>query len=86
VKISPRRRAARAEQRDESRDPAFFWWMPLPGLALAAGWGLWEAANDSGADLADRLTSFVTALAWPGLVIFAITTFLVWLAWKVDLD
>ncbi|MEX2237164.1 MAG: hypothetical protein WEB00_06495 [Dehalococcoidia bacterium] len=55
--------------------------MPLAGLTLALGWAAWDASRG-----ADAAASFLEALAWPGLAIFAVTTFVVWLAWKVDLE
>lgn len=83
VKLSPGGRRAR---KPTAREPLFLWWMPLAGLALAAGWGIWEASRDAHEDTGERSLAFVTGLAWPGLAIFAVTTFLVWLAWKVDLE
>jgi hypothetical protein len=56
--------------------------MPLAGIVLSVGWAAWEAIDESG----DSLSAFAQALIWPGLAIFLATTFVVWLAWKVDLE
>ena len=80
VKISPKRRTTPPEAED--REPAFLWWMPLVGIVLAAGWATWGALNGS----EDGLVTFAERLVWPGVVIFAVTTFAVWLAWKVEFE
>ena len=57
--------------------------MPLPGILLAAGWAAWQAIQEPAGSAP---ATFVEALAWPGLAIFAVTTFAVWLAWKVEFE
>jgi hypothetical protein len=79
VKINPRRASRRPVEpaRDE---PLLVWWMPIAGIVLALAWAAWRGATEEG------LESFLTALVWPGVAILAVTTFLVWLAWKVEFD
>jgi hypothetical protein len=81
VKITPKRRVATPAETKE-REPLFLWWMPLAGILLAAGWAFWEAIDASG----NALSAFAEALFWPGIAIFVAATFVVWLAWKVDLE
>ncbi len=63
-------------------DPRFPWWLPLPGIALAVGWGGWQAVNaDAGAGGA-----FLAALAWPGPAILALATLATFLGWQLEID
>ncbi len=59
-------------------DPRFPVWLPVPGIALAAGWALYAAAAAEG--------SFVPTLIWPGLAIFLGATLATWLGWQLDID
>ena len=86
MKISPRRPIEHKPESGEAAEPLLHWWMPLAGLVLAAAWGVWEAADDSSRGAVGRAGAFAEGILWPGAAIFAVTTFLVWLAWKVDLD
>ena len=86
MKISPRRPASRAPVDEKDAEPLFLWWMPIAGLLLAAGWGIWKAADTSDGSAGDRLAAFGAGFLWPGFAIFAVTTFLVWLAWKVEFE
>lgn len=81
VKINPRR-STPAPREVADREPPVLWWMPLPGVLLAAGWATWQAIQDADSSV----MAFVEALAWPGLAIFAVTTLAVWLAWKVEFE
>ena len=62
--------------------PAFHWWLLLPGLAVALLWALYRgvSADEGGAG------EFVAQLLWPGPVILAVTTIAAWLGWRLDLD
>ncbi len=63
-------------------DPRFPWWLPFPGIALALGWGAWQAVNaDGGASGA-----FLGALAWPGPAILALAMLATFLGWQLDID
>ena len=63
-------------------DPRFPWWLLLPGVVLALGWGAWQAANaDGGAGGA-----FLGALAWPGPAILALATLATFFGWQLDID
>ncbi len=58
-------------------DPRFPLWLPLPGLALAAGWALYEASGGG---------SFLPTLLWPGAAIFVGGMLAAWLGWQLDID
>ena len=58
-------------------DPRFPFWLPLPGLALAAGWALYEASGGG---------SFLPTLIWPGAAIFVGGMLAAWLGWQLDID
>jgi hypothetical protein len=58
-------------------DPRFPIWLPLPGLALAAGWALYEASGGG---------SFLPTLLWPGTAIFVGGMLAAWLGWQLDID
>jgi hypothetical protein len=62
--------------------PWLVWWLPLPGVALAALWAAYAAI--SGGDEAG--IAFVRTLAWPGLPIFLATTVTTYFGWRLDLD
>lgn len=63
-------------------DPRFPWWLPLPGGALALGWGAWQAVSaDGGAGGA-----FLGTLAWPGPAIVALGTLATFLGWQLEID
>jgi hypothetical protein len=63
-------------------DPRFPWWLLLPGVVLALGWGAWQAVNaDGGAGGA-----FLGALAWPGPAILALATLATFFGWQLDID
>lgn len=64
--------------------PAFRWWLPLPGAALALLWALWRGLTaDAGGGAAGE---FLAQLLWPGLAIFAAAAAAAWLGWRIDLD
>lgn len=58
--------------------PRFPWWLPLPGVALAAVWAAYQGVTGGGAIL--------EALLWPGGGIFVVTTLTTYLGWRLDLD
>lgn len=59
-------------------DPRFPLWLPLPGIAAAAGWAFYDASAGGGAVL--------ETLIWPGAGIFVGTTIASWLGWQLDID
>ena len=63
-------------------DPRFPWWLLLPGIALALGWGAWQAANADGS----TSNAFLDALVWPGLLILALATLATFFGWQLDID
>lgn len=66
--------------------PAFRWWLPLPGAALALLWALWRGVT-ADADGGGGAAGVVLAqLLWPGPAIFAAAAAAAWLGWRIDLD
>lgn len=66
----------------EDGQPAFPWWLPLPGVVLAVAWAAYRAAGaeeDGGGVLLETLL-------WPGLAIFLLTTATTYFGWRLDLD
>ena len=61
----------------DDKDPRFPIWLPLPGIAFAGGWALYDASSGG---------SFLPTLLWPGAPIFALTTLASWLGWQLDID
>ena len=59
-------------------DPRFPLWLPIPGIAAASGWALYEASAGNGA--------FLETLLWPGIAIFLGATLASWLGWQLDID
>jgi len=59
-------------------DPRFPIWLPLPGVAAAGGWALYDASAGGG--------SFLPSLLWPGIAIFVGATVASWLGWQLDID
>ena len=66
----------------DDEDPRFPWWLPLPGLALAAVWAAYVATTGDGPALAALLGS----LLWPGAAIFVLTTLATFFGWQLDID
>lgn len=62
--------------------PAFHWWLLLPGLAIAVLWALYRGVTADGGGGGE----FVAQLLWPGPVILVVTTVAAWLGWRLDLD
>jgi hypothetical protein len=62
----------------DDQDPRFPRWLPLPGLAAAAGWAAYDAVAMSG--------DFLATLAWPGVAIFALATLAAWFGWQLEID
>lgn len=69
-----------------AREALLTWWMPLPGLAIALGFALWNAVSREDAAVGERLGAFGANLLWPGLLIAAVVSVIVWAAWKLELD
>lgn len=63
-------------------DPAWAWWLPLPGLAVAIVWAAYQAVS---AD-SDSGGTFLRQLAWPGAAALALTTIAAYFGWRLDLD
>lgn len=61
--------------------PRFPWWLPLPGLALAALWAAYAGATGEGG-AADAART----LLWPGPAIALVTTVATYFGWRLDLD
>jgi hypothetical protein len=62
--------------------PAFHWWLLLPGVGVALLWAAYRAvtAEDGGSG------EFASQLLWPGVAVFLATTVAAYLGWRVDLD
>lgn len=62
--------------------PAFPWWLPVPGILLTLGWAAYQAvgAEESGGSV------FLDTLLWPGAAIFVLTTVTTYFGWRLDLD
>jgi hypothetical protein len=59
------------------------WWSYLFGLLAVAGTAIWRVlsgGSEAGAGL------FLHSLIWPGLVVGAVVTIVVWLGWTLELD
>jgi hypothetical protein len=56
----------------------FPWWLPLPGIAVAATWAAYMSATGGGA--------LLDTLLWPGAPIFVATTVTTYFGWRLDLD
>jgi hypothetical protein len=66
----------------EDGQPAFPWWLPFPGLALALVWAAYQAAGaEDGAG-----AMLLETLLWPGVAIFVLTTVTAYFGWRLDLD
>jgi hypothetical protein len=66
----------------EDGQPWLTWWLPLPGIALAALWAAYQAAAGEG----DAGGTLLRTLAWPGAAIFVVTTITTYFGWRLDLD
>ena len=62
----------------DDQDPRFPRWLPLPGLAVAAGWAAYDAVAMSG--------DFLGTMVWPGVAIFALATLAAWFGWQLEID
>lgn len=62
----------------DDQDPRFPKWLPLPGIACAAGWAAFQAIAMEG--------SFLATLVWPGVAIFALATIVAWFGWQLEID
>ena len=61
-------------------DPRFPWWLPLPGLGVAATWAAFEGSMDGG------FSEFLSTLLWPGAGVFALVTAATFFGWQLDID
>ena len=55
------------------------------GVAGAAGYAAFRALTDD-ATASERWSSFAEAMLFPGLLIIAAVTAMVWLGWKANID
>ncbi|MEZ4553876.1 MAG: hypothetical protein AB7L91_03810 [Dehalococcoidia bacterium] len=62
--------------------PAFPWWLPLPGVLLAAAWAAYRAAGAED----DGSSVLLETLLWPGAAIFVLTSLTAYFGWRLDLD
>ncbi len=65
--------------------PLLFWSLIL-GVAAAAAFGAYRAVSAEGEDASGRFLEFAANLLWPGVLIFAAATAVVWMGWKANLD
>ena len=56
------------------------------GVLAAAGYGAWRAVSADAASAGDRWSSFGEAMVFPGLLVIAAITAMVWLGWKANID
>ena len=87
IAVTPRELLRHALVNDD--DPRFPWWLPLPGLVLAALWAAYRAASSTvGADPsgASPLEVFVGAMLWPGAAIFVLGAVATWAGWQLEID
>ena len=64
----------------DDEDPRFPWWLPLPGLGVAATWAAFEGS------MGDGFSEFLSVLLWPGAGIFVLVTAATFLGWQLDID
>jgi hypothetical protein len=62
--------------------PALTWWLPLPGVTLALLWAAYQAVSAQ----PPGIRVLLGTLAWPGAAVFAATTLVTYLGWRLDLD
>ena len=67
---------------DDDEEPRFPWWLPLPGIGLAAVWAAYQGVAADG----PAVTEAAARLLWPGLPIFLVTTVTAYFGWRLDLD
>ena len=65
----------------DDKDPRLPWWLPLPGLAVAAGWAGYDAVV-----IGVGGSPFLETLLWPGAAIFVLVTIAAFLGWQLDID
>ena len=64
------------------KEPLILWWMPVVALIGPLVWAAWEGASaDSGG-----LEAALTALAWPGILIYLAVLAVLWGGWKIELE
>lgn len=56
------------------------------GAAVAAGYGAWHATSLGGLSAADRWSEFGQAMLFPGWLIIAAITAMVWMGWRANID
>jgi len=62
--------------------PAFPWWLPVPGALLTLAWAAYRAVSAE----EDGSAVLFETLLWPGLAIFMLTTVTTYFGWRLDLD
>ena len=66
----------------EDGQPAYHWWLVLPGIACALLWAAYHAVTAEG----DAGGTLLTELLWPGPAILVAATLAAYLGWRLDLD
>jgi drug/metabolite transporter (DMT)-like permease len=56
------------------------------GVAAAVAYATFRAINDSAASTSDRWSNFGEQMLFPGLLVIAAVTAMVWLGWKANID
>jgi hypothetical protein len=56
------------------------------GAAGAAAYGAWRAVSREGIDAGARWSEFGEAMLFPGSLIIAAVSVMVWLGWKANID
>ena len=74
-----RLRPAMFQDHDE---PAFPWWLPLPGIGLALLWAAYQGVAAAG----PAVSEIAARLLWPGLPIFLAITITAYFGCRLDLD
>ncbi len=64
------------------KEALVLWWMPLLALLAPVLLGAWEGATaDSGG-----LEAALTAVVWPGVLLYLGALAVLWAGWKIDLE
>lgn len=56
------------------------------GMVVATGYGAWHATSLEGVSSADRWSEFRQAMLFPGWLIIAAITAMVWMGWRANID
>jgi hypothetical protein len=64
------------------REPLILWWMPVVALLAPLLLAAWQGAT---ADT-DAIETALSALVWPGVLLYAGALAVLWGGWKIDLE